>query len=73
LKSTVPIHIDNGDACAEFTLSSAQTADFLLEHVEANPNTNRDFEAFVTDSLLQTVNYWKDWIGQSTYHGDGWK
>lgn len=67
LKSSVPIEIKDGDACAEFTLSSGQTADFLLEHVDANHTANKDFQTFITESLFKTVNYWKDWIGQSAY------
>ncbi len=69
LKSSVPVYINNGDACAVFTLSSGETADFLLEHVDADHNVNKDFKTFVTDSLFETVRYWQDWIGQSTYHG----
>jgi len=69
LKSSVPLQINNVDASAEFTLSTGQTADFLLEHVDANYNENKDFQTYITESLFKTVNYWKDWIGKSTYHG----
>lgn len=69
LKSSVPIKICDSDACAEFTLSSGETADFLLEHVDASHNGNKDFPAFITDTLFKTVNFWKDWIAQSTYKG----
>lgn len=69
LKSSVPIKAINNDATAEFTLQPNQTADFLLEHVEKEHRDKRDFETFVTQSLFETVNYWKNWIGQSTYNG----
>lgn len=69
LKSSVPIKAINSDATAEFTLQPNQTADFLLEHVEKEHHDKRDFETFVTQSLFETVNYWKNWIGQSTYNG----
>jgi GH15 family glucan-1,4-alpha-glucosidase len=68
LCSSVPLTVEDGDVCAEFTLSSGQTADFLLEHVGAN-HRQKDFQAFVTESLFKTVNYWKDWVAQSTYDG----
>jgi GH15 family glucan-1,4-alpha-glucosidase len=69
LKSSVPLEVINGDVVAKFTLSATQTADFLLEHIDRESAKQRDFKSFVTDSLFQTVNYWKDWIAQSTYKG----
>lgn len=69
LKSSVPLVINNGDVEADFALAAGQTADFLLEHVDATHDEERDFKTFITDSLFQTVNYWKDWVAQSTYKG----
>ncbi len=68
LTSSVPLQINGDDAFAEFTLPPGETADFLLEHIEAS-HANRDFKKFITESLFATVNYWKDWIAQSTYKG----
>jgi GH15 family glucan-1,4-alpha-glucosidase len=69
LLSTVPLKVVNGDAVAEFTLSSNQTADFLMENVDKNHSHERDFKAFITDSMFKTVNYWKDWVAESNYRG----
>lgn len=69
LKSSVALTIEEGDVVANFTLPAGETADFLLEHVDAQHNGDRDFKTFITDSLFQTVNYWKDWVAQSTYKG----
>jgi GH15 family glucan-1,4-alpha-glucosidase len=69
LYSTVSLKISEGDATAEFSLSANQTADFLLEHVDKNHTSERDFKNFFTESLFRTVNYWKDWIGQCNYKG----
>ncbi|MGZ5286782.1 MAG: glycoside hydrolase family 15 protein [Flavisolibacter sp.] len=69
LISSVPLNIVDGDVVAEFTLAASQTADFLLEHVLKDHSEERDFAAFITDSLFQTVNYWKEWIAQSNYKG----
>ena len=69
LKSSVPLTIKGADVIAEFMLTAGSTADFLLEHVEAHHNGQKDFKTFITDSLFQTVNYWKDWVAQSTYKG----
>jgi GH15 family glucan-1,4-alpha-glucosidase len=69
LVSSVPLQVNGTDVVAEFTLGPAQTADFLLEHIEKDHSGVQDFEKFVTESLFATVNYWKNWIGQSTYTG----
>ncbi len=69
LKSTIPLKILDGDAVAEFTLAPNQTADFLLEHVEKEHDYQKDFKTFITKSLFETVNYWKEWVAQSTYSG----
>ena len=69
LLGSVPLIVVENDVVAEFTLSAGQTADFLLEQVDINHSNERDFKTFVTDSLFQTVNYWKEWIAQSSYDG----
>lgn len=69
LKSSVPLAIEADDVVANFTLPEGETADFLLEHIDAEHNGDRDFKTFITDSLFQTVNYWKNWVAQSTYKG----
>lgn len=69
LTSSVPLHVQDGDVQAEFTLAPNQTADFLLEHVDKNHSGNKAFEDFITKSLFDTVKYWQDWIAQSTYKG----
>ncbi len=69
LKSSVPLKVVDGDIIAHFTLAATQTADFLLEHIDKESTKERDFTTFITESLFETVNYWKDWITQSTYNG----
>lgn len=69
LYSTVLLKIENGDVISEFTLSAGDTADFLLEHVNKKHSDEKDFKKFITESLFKTVNYWKDWIAQSSYRG----
>jgi len=69
LKSSVPLKISGTDVTAEFTLQPTETADFLLEHVDKEHSDTKDFASFITESLFETVNYWKNWIGQSTYTG----
>ncbi|EOR93346.1 Glucoamylase [Arcticibacter svalbardensis MN12-7] len=69
LVSSVPLHVSGLDVTADFTLAPNQKADFLLEHVEKEHDPDRDFESFITESLFETVNYWKSWMAQSTYQG----
>jgi GH15 family glucan-1,4-alpha-glucosidase len=68
-KSSVPLKMENGAISANFTLSANQTVDFLLERVDKEHGNERDFKSFITESLFQTVNYWKDWVVQSSYKG----
>jgi GH15 family glucan-1,4-alpha-glucosidase len=69
LKSSVSLKIENGDVVADFMLSAGNTADFLFEHVNKQHDQQPDFKTFITESLFETVNYWKDWIAQSNYKG----
>lgn len=69
LVSSVPLEVAGTEVLAEFTLEPTETADFLLEHVEKESTKERNLQEFVTQSLFDTVNYWKDWVGQSTYNG----
>jgi GH15 family glucan-1,4-alpha-glucosidase len=69
IKSSIPLKAENGSVSATFTLAPNQTADFLLEHVDKEHQQETDFKTFVTESLFETVNYWKNWVAQSTYQG----
>lgn len=69
LKSSVPLKVQDGDITATFTLSPNETADFLLEHISKGHTDEKDFTSFITESLFQTVNYWKNWVAQSNYTG----
>ena len=69
LMSSVPLEVKGKDVFAEFTLDPTETADFLLEHVDNVSKKEEDFEEFVTQSLFDTVNYWKNWVGENRYNG----
>ncbi|HXB94304.1 MAG TPA: trehalase-like domain-containing protein, partial [Puia sp.] len=69
LVSSIPMQITGDDAVAEFTLEANSCADFLLEEATDQRPWSGDLNAFITQSLFQTVNYWKDWIARSTYKG----
>ncbi len=69
LSSTAPLRSEDGDAFADFTLRAGQTATFILEQVTGNPAYPTDVEAYVTESFKQTMNFWREWIGRSSYTG----
>lgn len=70
LRTPFPVRIENGAALAEFNLSTDQKAAFVLEPVngssEDSPSSALDF---ISEAYKDTVNYWRRWVGQSTYQG----
>jgi GH15 family glucan-1,4-alpha-glucosidase len=69
LSSTVPLRTEDGDALANFTLRAGETATFILEQVTGDSPYPTDLDAYVTGSFKETMNFWRDWIGRSTYTG----
>lgn len=70
LRSSVALTVEDGAITAEFTLAPNEKADFLLAYIDGhNHHDERPLHELVTKSLFATVNYWKDWIAQSTYQG----
>ncbi len=69
LRTEVPVEIRNGDACAEFTLRSGESAAFVLEQATAGEESPCSAAHYVADSFKQTLNFWRSWIGRSTYNG----
>ncbi len=69
LRTAVPVRIDHGAATAEFTLRTGETATFVLEQAlpgVASPLAN---PAYVTQAFKDTLNFWRHWVGRSTYRG----
>ncbi|MGE5679771.1 MAG: glycoside hydrolase family 15 protein [Bacillota bacterium] len=69
LKSNIPLEIKNNDGYAEFRLKAGQSADFILEQVNEAKPSHTNLDNFVTDSLYETMNYWKGWVELSKYKG----
>ena len=69
LSSTVPLRVETGDALADFTLRAGETAVFILEQVTGDSAYPTDLDAYVTGSFKGTMNFWREWIGLSTYTG----
>ena len=69
LRHSVPITVENGVAVAEFTLGAEQTASFVLEEAEPGVESPSASPGYVSESFKQTANFWRAWVGQSTYTG----
>jgi GH15 family glucan-1,4-alpha-glucosidase len=68
--STVPLEIRKDDLVCNFTLTTGQTAIFMLTYVTEEPAVEHTaLEEFARKSLYDTINYWKDWVAQSEYKG----
>jgi len=69
LRSSVPVRIESGAAVAEFTLRADESAAFVLE--QAVPGTESPAAApdYVAEAFKRTVNFWRRWIGRSSYQG----
>jgi GH15 family glucan-1,4-alpha-glucosidase len=69
LGAPVPLAGTEAGAVATFTLREGETATFVLETAEngTSPCTLSEREA--EDAFEQTVDYWRNWVSQSTYTG----
>jgi GH15 family glucan-1,4-alpha-glucosidase len=70
LRSTVPLDLDETGATSTFTLEQGQSAVFVLSHLteEIGEATLLD-QAAAEKAFRDTVDYWRQWLGQSQYRG----
>jgi len=69
LKANIELTLKDNDAAAEFTLSAGNTADFMIENAGNEDMPEKELKESITRLLVTTINYWKAWIGRSTYQG----
>jgi len=69
LSSTIPLRDEDGDAAGDFVLGAGRTATFILEHVSDRSAHPTDLADYVTGSFKETMNFWRRWVGHSTYRG----
>jgi len=69
LDSSVPLEIVEGDAVAEFTLRGGETAIFVLEVGGECKGAARASQRYAARAFKETENFWRRWIGRSTYTG----
>jgi GH15 family glucan-1,4-alpha-glucosidase len=69
LDSTARLERDAGGVSGSFTLGQDQTATFVLQEVD-HDYVPRHHEADEAHALFDaTVEYWRRWLGRSTYRG----
>lgn len=70
LLSTLPLEIQDKDGYAGFTLKEAEEAWFVLELIENDGQTpSAGIEFYKTQTYHETIGYWRNWLGKSTYQG----
>lgn len=70
LSARIPLKIENRGAVCEFELKEGETATFVLYEMEKVAACSAGLNEKETNELFRrTVNYWRNWIGKSTYTG----
>ena len=69
LRSSVPVRIVDGTAVADFTLRADESASFVFEQVEPGGESPSGATDYVARTFKDTVNFWRGWVGRSTYRG----
>jgi GH15 family glucan-1,4-alpha-glucosidase len=69
LRASVPLEIEGGDAVARFELHGGETAPFILELLVDGPDQACMGPRYVEDAFKATTNFWRAWVGRSTYRG----
>jgi GH15 family glucan-1,4-alpha-glucosidase len=69
LRASVPVDIHDGAALAEFDLAAGESAAFILEDASCGENSPSADPAYTAVAFKETSNYWRRWVGHSTYQG----
>jgi len=69
LRGSVPVRIVDGAAVAEFLLCADESASFVFEQVEPGGESPSGAPDYVARAFKETVNFWRGWVGRSTYRG----
>lgn len=69
LRAAVPLRVEDGAAVAEMTLGAEESAWFVLEVATAGQASPCEAPHYEVTAFKDTVNFWRRWIGRSTYRG----
>ncbi len=67
LDASATLTVSGRDATSTFTLEPDETADFVFEAAEVDHHDPAAEEAYVSDSLIETLSFWRDWVRQGTW------
>jgi GH15 family glucan-1,4-alpha-glucosidase len=69
LRTSAPLRVADGAAVSEFVLRAGESMSFVLEEAGAELATTCPFGESTAESFKATINYWRRWVGESTYQG----
>jgi len=69
LRSLAPLRITEGAAVSEFVLRAGESMSFVLEEAHPDLETTCPVTQSTAEQFKETVNYWRRWVGESTYQG----
>jgi len=69
LWSSTALRHQEGQAVAEFTLKHGESATFVLEVGDLEGDSPASQPHYAAAAFKRTTNFWRRWIGQSTYTG----
>jgi GH15 family glucan-1,4-alpha-glucosidase len=69
LWSSLPVRHHEGEAMAEFRLEHGKSATFVFEVGDLEGDSPAARPHYAAESFKRTVNFWRRWIGKSTYRG----
>jgi GH15 family glucan-1,4-alpha-glucosidase len=69
LRASVPVDVSDGAALTEFDLAAGESAAFILEDACHGADSISADPSYVTAAFKVTSDYWRRWVGCSTYRG----
>ncbi|HEU4558902.1 MAG TPA: glycoside hydrolase family 15 protein [Longimicrobium sp.] len=69
LWSSLPVEHHEGEVVAEFGLEHGRSATFVFEVGDLEGDSPAAQPHYAADAFKRTVNFWRRWIGKSTYRG----
>lgn len=69
LRASLPLEIRDGDGYAEFTLRAGESAAFIMDAAQPGDTPRPEPQGYSSEAFKATVNYWRNWIGHSSYQG----
>lgn len=69
LRASVELREHEGAAAGEFELGPGESLPLVLEMVREGEASPSDTDGYIAEAFKETVNYWRRWIGASSYRG----